>query len=154
MNYHFVVVFLLAIMMALTLAVPEGLKEENVPIFVNLLVQNLFKSSNCHQERKKEGNFRLAQNGECLITQNGLKLLKELKYPCIATVQIGQLDKHVSLKRNLEVLSEGKPLWDENMTRGTNISARTVRRDLIKNVLEKLDVKVGICIRFYWPFGY
>jgi hypothetical protein len=124
-----------------------GLKPENVPIFMDLVVKAFLGSPKCHQERKEE-NFK-AENGKCRMTENGLKLLTEGKNLCKIQLQIGQLDKHKSLKSDLELLSKGKILWDGFMADWGHNSAKAIRGDLVADILNGLNKVNLIFILFF-----
>jgi hypothetical protein len=117
-----------------------GIKPENVPILVNLMVKAFLGSPKCHQERKETTNFYV-ENGKCLITDHGLKLLTEGKNLCKIQLQMSQLNKQNSLKRDLEVLSKGKSLWDGFMTDywGHN-SVKAIRGELVASILNEFKV--------------
>jgi hypothetical protein len=118
------------------------LKPENVPIFINLMVNAFLGSPNCFRERKETTNFHV-QNGKCLITGNGLKLLTEGNNSCKIQLQMSQLDTQDSLKQDLLLLAKkegNKTLWDGYMTDWGHSSLKAIRRDLVSSILNKLKV--------------
>jgi hypothetical protein len=143
--------FTIAVIVLTTIIGTGNCNEDKVPeisitdvrILVNLLVNAFFGSTECYQQRnvaKCKENFYTEKNGKYRITKDGLKILKGEKYPCKIQLQIGQLEKHNTLKTHFKELSNGKPLWDGNMDYGKNISARKIRGDLVAEILNEVEV--------------
>jgi hypothetical protein len=117
------------------------LKLENEPIFMNLVVKALFDSPKCELKRtEKYFNFLVHdKKKKWLITEAGLKVLKEVKYPCKIQLQMSQLNKHDSLKRDLEALN-GDTLSDGYMTDGVHKSVKAISGELLASILQEMKV--------------